>query len=102
MTYPPVRSLRLLDLPVRNRANFGAWMNAAWDESAAVAVLGAEPYTWIDSEARCGFRRLRAEARDGLRLRGAKAALVAGETVDPCKGRPVISPMIAASTPRCR
>ena len=80
MTYPPVRSLRLLDLPVRNRANFGEWMNVAWDESAAVAVLGAEPYTWIDSEARCGFRRLRAEARDGLRIRGAKAALVACET----------------------
>ena len=78
MTYPPVRSMRILDLPVRDRENFGRWMNSMWDDSAAVAVMGGEPYTWISSEPRHGFRRLYAEARSDLRLRGAKAALVAG------------------------
>ena len=80
MTYPPVKSLRMLNLPVRNRKNFGNWLNVCWDDAAAIAVVAAEPYTWIDSRGRDGFRLLRAEARTGLRLRGAKAALVAAPT----------------------
>lgn len=77
MTYPPVSAVRILDLPVRSRANYGEWMNAMWDDSAALAVMAAEPYTWIDDEPRYGFRRMFAEARRGLNLVGAKVALVA-------------------------
>ena len=80
MTYPPVSAVRILDLPVRNRANYGEWMNAMWDEDGALAVMAAEPYTWIDDEPRHGFRRMFAEARRGLALVGAKVALVAAPT----------------------
>ena len=77
MTYPPVRSLRLLDLPVKDRANYGQWMNVLWDGTGSVAVMAAEPFTWIASEPRHGFRRMFAEARRGLKLRGVQAVLVA-------------------------
>lgn len=80
MTYPPVASLRMLQLPVRERKRFGEWMNVCSDDSAAVAVLGAEPYTWIDSERRGGCRMLTADACRDLKLRGAKCAIVAAST----------------------
>ena len=80
MTYPPVASLRMLQLPVRERKRFGEWMNVCSDDSAAVAVLGAEPYTWIDSERRGGCRMLTADACRDLKLRGAKCAIVAAPT----------------------
>ena len=77
MTYPPVDVMRLLNLPVRNRANFGDWLNVSWDETSAVALFAAEPYTWIENARRRGFRILTAEAHRDLKLRGAKAALIA-------------------------
>ena len=80
MTYPPVSGVRILNLPVKNRANIGDWMNSVWDEKAAVALMSAEPYTWIAGERRDGFRLMSADARRDLRLRGAKAALVAAPT----------------------
>ena len=80
MTYPPVSSVRILNLPVKNRANIGDWMNSVWDEKGAVALMSAEPYTWIAGERRDGFRLMSADARRDLRLRGAKAALVAAPT----------------------
>ena len=43
MDVPPVASFRLLQLPVRSRANFGDWLNVSWDDRAAVAVVGADP-----------------------------------------------------------
>ena len=80
MTYPPVSSVRILNLPVRNREHIGEWMNSVWDEKAAVVLMSAEPYTWIAGERRDGFRLMSADARRDLRLRGAKAALVAAPT----------------------
>ena len=41
MDKPPVSELRLLQLPVMNRAHFGEWLNVSWDERAAVNVLAA-------------------------------------------------------------
>ncbi|MBQ2631707.1 MAG: hypothetical protein IJG13_18685 [Kiritimatiellae bacterium] len=75
---PPVVSFRLLQLPVRNRARFGEWLNVVWDDRAAVAVVGADPYSEIDREDRFGFRLLNADLSADIRLRGGKAALVAG------------------------
>ena len=80
MTYPPVSSVRILNLPVRNREHIGDWMNSVWDEKAAVALMSAEPFTWIAGERRDGFRLMSADARRDLRLRGAKAALIAAPT----------------------
>ena len=77
LTYPPVDVLRLLNLPVRNRAHFGDWLNVCWDDRAAVSVFAAEPRTWIENQRRHGFRLLTAEAHRGVHLRGTKAVLLA-------------------------
>ena len=80
MTYPPVDVMRILNLPVRDRAHFGDWLNVSWDDAASVCLFAAEPFTWIENARRHGFRLLTAEARRGLRLRGAKAVLLVSET----------------------
>ena len=78
MDVPPVADFRVVQLPVKNRANFGDWLNVSWDDKAAVAVIAAEPFADIDHEVRHGFRILRADLARGRRLRGGKAAIVAG------------------------
>ena len=80
MTLPPVKSFRLMQLPVRNRTNFGDWLNVVWDEKAATAVVGGGPLTVINGEKRHGFRLLVADADRDLKLVGATAAIVAAET----------------------
>ena len=80
MTYPPVDVMKMLNLPVRNRDNFGDWLNVSWDSKSAVSLFAAEPYTWIDNSRRHGFRLMTAEAHRDLKLRGAKAALIASAT----------------------
>ena len=77
MDIPPVASFRVLQLPVRNRKNFGDWLNASWDEKAAVGVVGTSPYPDIDHEERIGARILFGEVYAGIKLRGAGAALIA-------------------------
>ena len=59
---PPVESFRLLQLPVRERVNFGDWLNVMWDDKAAVGVFGGTPYMDVDNERRFGFRRLTVES----------------------------------------
>ena len=76
MTYPPVKKMRILELPLKERCNFGEWLNVVWDDDAAAAVIAAEPYTWISSEKRFGNRHLYADAHRNLKLRGAKTALI--------------------------
>ena len=76
MDLPPVTSFRI-QLPIKNRANFGDWLNASWDEKAAVCVTGTSPHPDIDHEARAGAKILYAEAMAGIKLRGAGAALLA-------------------------
>ncbi len=80
MTTPPVKSFRLVQLPVKNRLNFGDWLNVVWDDRAATAVVGGGPMTVINGEARHGFRLLTADADRDLKLVGATAAIVASET----------------------
>ena len=77
MDIPPVASFRVLQLPVKNRKNFGDWLNASWDERAAVGVVGTSPYPDIDHEDRIGARILFGEVYAGIKLRGAGAALIA-------------------------
>ena len=80
MTYPPVDVMRLLNLPVKNRKNFGDWLNVSWDEKSALSIFAAEPYTWIENSRRNGFRLMTAEAHRNLKLRGARAVLIAAAT----------------------
>ena len=78
MDVPPVADFRLVQLPVKNRSKFGDWLNVIWDDKAAVAVVGADPYVTADHEDRAGFRLLDADIHRGLRLRGGCAAIVCG------------------------
>ena len=77
MDIPPVVSFRVLQLPVRNRRNFGNWLNASWDDRAAVCVAGTSPHPDVDHEPRTGWQILFAELMHGIRLRGGCAALIA-------------------------
>ena len=77
MDIPPVASFRVLQLPIKNRKNFGDWLNASWDDKAAVGVVGTSQYPDIDHEERIGSRILFGEVYAGIRLRGAGAALIA-------------------------
>ena len=79
MDVPPVASFRVLQLPVLDRANFGDWLNASWDERSAVGVVGTSPYADIDHEDRDGFRILTADLVRGRKLKGASAALVVAD-----------------------
>ena len=75
---PPASSFRILQLPVRARKNFGDWVNASWDDSAAVAVVGSDPYAAVDHERRGDGMLLTADLTKGMRLIGGGAAVVAG------------------------
>ena len=74
---PRAASCRFLQLPVRGRKNFGNWLNACWDDKAAVCIAGASPHPDVDHEDRAGSKLLYAEALTGIRLRGATAAIIA-------------------------
>ncbi|MEA4822821.1 MAG: hypothetical protein VB111_01740 [Clostridiaceae bacterium] len=76
MSTPPVAEMRILQLPVRNRENFGEWLNVSWDSKVAVNVLATSPYAKIDSERRHGYRILSADAIRDIKLCGTGAALI--------------------------
>ena len=76
MDLPPVEGFRLLQIPVKNKKNFGHWINAMWDDEASVAVIAAMPEALIDSEKRPGYRILTADAKREIMLEGVTAALV--------------------------
>ena len=76
MTPPPVSEFRLMQLPLKPRKHFGAWLNVLWDDTAAVNVLAACPQTRIDSEERMNCRVLTADADSQIKLRGVTAALI--------------------------
>ncbi len=77
MDVPQASSCRFLQLPARARRNFGNWLNACWDDKAAVCVAGTSPHPDVDHEDRPGAKILYAEALAGVRLRGASAAILA-------------------------
>ena len=68
MTPPPVYEFRMIQLAVKNRRNFGEWLNVAWDEEAAVNVLSTSPWPRIDAEKRNGYRIMYAESLRDVKL----------------------------------
>lgn len=76
MTPPPVTSFRMLQLRVKERENFGEWLNVSWDRAAAVCVLGTSPFARIDSEKRTEGRLLFAESLSEFQLRSCGCALI--------------------------
>lgn len=79
MTPPPVYEFRLIQLPVKPREHFGEWLNVMWDQTAAVNVLGCDPYSRIDSEKRRGHRILFGESLRDYKLKNCSAALIVSE-----------------------
>jgi len=77
---PKADEALFLQLPIRQRKNFGDWLNVMWDDKVAVNLLGTDPYAKIDSEPRQGYRLLKATAVDKVRTVGAGAALIVTTT----------------------
>lgn len=75
-----VDGVLLLQLPVKDRANFGQWLNVMWDDAVAVNVLAADPATRIRAEKRKGYHLLRADAVADVKLEGVSVALIATAT----------------------
>ena len=82
MDTPPVLSFRVCALPVRERKNFGEWLNTMWDEKGAVALIATSTHAEIDSEGYRGYRVLTADAHRDILLEGCGAALIAAKTED--------------------
>lgn len=80
ITPPPATEICLLQIPIRNRKNFGEWLNVSWDDKAAINVLATDEYANIDFEDRKGYRILRADAIKAIKFKGTGAALIACET----------------------
>ena len=78
MDLPPVSEFRFAQLPVRNRTNFGDWLNVMWDDRTACAVIGTDEFALVDSERRAGCRVMMAMADGRVRLEGTSAAIVVG------------------------
>ncbi len=69
----------LLQLPVKNRENFGEWLNVTWDDEVAVNLLATDPYAKIDAEERDGYRIFKAGMEADVKPEGVGAALIATE-----------------------
>lgn len=76
-TAPPVDEFRIVQLPIRNRANFGEWLNVQWDDRAAVGIFSTSEHALVTAERRNGYRMMGAYADRSVKLRGVGAALVA-------------------------
>ena len=83
MDIPPVAEFRILQLPVKERENFGEWLNAMWDDKSAVCVAGCDPWSLIWHEDRNGGRILTADIYSGKKLRGGSAAIIAADGKEP-------------------
>ena len=80
MDTPPATAFCLCRLAVRERENYGRWLNVMWDKEVAVNLLASCPETIIDADAAKGHRVMHATAMRGLPLIGASAALIVAPT----------------------
>jgi hypothetical protein len=65
-----------LQLPIRNRKNFGEWLNVMWDEAVAVNVLGTDPYARVDAAAWGNYHLMQVGAVDSVKTEGVGGALI--------------------------
>ncbi len=75
-----INELVFLQIPARNRKNFGTWLNVMWDDEVAVNVLAADPYGRISHEPRKGYHLLKAGTIHNVRTEGVTAALIVIKT----------------------
>lgn len=81
ITPPPATEITILQLPVKDRKNFGEWLNVMWDNKVAVNVLATDKYTQIDSEKRNGYHILKASVSKEIQLTGTGAALIVSDSL---------------------
>jgi hypothetical protein len=72
----PIDESVFLQLPVRDRKNYGDWLNVIWDESVAVNLLATDVMTQIDGKVRDGYHLLQAGSVGEVQLEGVGAALI--------------------------
>jgi hypothetical protein len=70
----------LLQIPLKERTNFGEWLNVMWDENVAVNLLATNPMTKIESDRRPGYKIVRAGGIAEVQVEGIGAALITTET----------------------
>ena len=68
--------LTVMQLPLKRRKHFGEWLNVMWDDSAAVALVGTHPTTFIDSRAERDNTTLLAATHTSVQLFNSGAALI--------------------------
>ena len=72
----PIDETLIVQLPVRDRKNFGDWLNVMWDDAVAVNLLATDPYAKIDADPRQGQHLFRAGTVDAVKQEGVGAALI--------------------------
>ena len=75
----PFDELRFLQLPLRERGKFGAWLDVDWNDRLAINLLGTDPSAKIDAIAGDTTRILRAAMWPEVRTQPVGAALVVAE-----------------------
>ena len=77
MDLPPVKEFRVIQLPVKERANYGLWLNTMHDDRAAMAVVGTSPWPRVDAERRESCRVMYVDALSEVKRDGVGGAIVA-------------------------
>lgn len=80
ITPPPATEVCMIQLPIRDRENFGEWLNVSWDSKAAINVLATDEYAYIDFEKRNGYKILKASAIKDIKFKGTGAAIIVSES----------------------
>jgi hypothetical protein len=76
----PIDEALFVQLPVRNRKNFGAWLNVMWDDEIAVNVLATDPCAQVTAKAREGYYLFQAGTVRDVQLEGVGAAIITTTT----------------------
>ncbi len=77
MSPPPVAEFCLLQLPIKKREHLGKWLGVTWDKSAAVSILGSDPFVRVDFKEHGNTLNMSADALRDFKLKGCDAALIA-------------------------
>ena len=75
-----VDEFTILQLPVKDRVNFGEWLNVMWDKDVAVNLLATGPFAKIDGFKRSGYHLLNAVAVRDVKVIGTGCALITTES----------------------
>lgn len=76
----PIDEALFMQLPIRDRQNFGEWLNAMWDDAVAVNLLGTDPFVQIGAELRQGYHLFQARAVADVQLEDVGVALIVTST----------------------